>query len=150
MEMVLFVGIQATGKSSFYLERFFRTHVRINLDMLKTLHREDLLVKACLQGKTAFVVDKMNLTRADRATYIGPAKKAGFRICGYSFDSSLTGALQRNARREIADRVPEAGLTGASKRLELPSYSEGFDQLFSVRMDGQGGFAVEEFKTAPT
>jgi hypothetical protein len=46
--------------------------------------------------------------------------------------------------------VPEAGLTGASKRLELPSYSEGFDQLFSVRMDGQGGFAMEEFKTAPT
>ena len=40
MEMVLFVGIQATGKSSFYLERFFRTHVRINLDMLKTHHRE--------------------------------------------------------------------------------------------------------------
>ena len=33
MEMVLFVGIQATGKPSFYLERFFRTHVRINLDM---------------------------------------------------------------------------------------------------------------------
>jgi predicted kinase len=150
MEMVLFVGIQASGKSSFCLERFFRTHVRINLDMLKTLHREDLLVKACLEGKTPFVVDKMNLTRADRAAYIAPAKKAGFRICGYSFDSSLAGALQRNARREIADRVPEAGLTGASKRLELPSYSEGFDQLFSVRMDGQGGFAVEEFKTAPT
>ena len=67
MEMVLFVGIQASGKSSFYLERFFRTHVRINRDMLKTLHREDLLVKACLEGKTSFVVDKMNLRRADRA-----------------------------------------------------------------------------------
>ena len=77
MEMVLFIGIQATGKSSFYLERFFRTHVRVNLDMLKTHHREDLLVKACLEGKTPFVVDKMNLTRADRAAYIGPAKAAG-------------------------------------------------------------------------
>jgi hypothetical protein len=150
MEMVLFIGIQATGKSSFYLERFFRTHVRVNLDMLKTHHREDLLVKACLEGRTPFVVDKMNLTRADRAAYIAPAKKAGFRICGYSFDSSLAGALQRNARRDADDRVPENGLTGASKRLEPPSYSEGFDQLFCVRMDGQGGFAVEEFKTAPT
>jgi hypothetical protein len=35
MEAVLFVGNQATGKSGFYLERFFRTHVRINGDMLK-------------------------------------------------------------------------------------------------------------------
>ena len=58
MEMVLFIGIQATGKSSFYLERFFRTHVRVNLDMLKTHHREDLLVKACLEGKTPFVVTR--------------------------------------------------------------------------------------------
>ena len=148
MEMVLFIGIQATGKSSLYLERFFRTHVRVNLDMLKTHHREDLLVKACLEGKTPFVVDKMNLTRADRAAYIGPAKAAGFRICGYSFDSSLAGALQRNARRDAADRVPEAGLTGASKRLEPPSYSEGFDHLFSVQMDGRGGFALEELKAA--
>jgi predicted kinase len=148
MEMVLFVGIQATGKSSFYLERFFRSHVRINLDMLKTHHREDLLVKACMEGRTPFVVDKMNLTRADRAAYIGRAKAAGFRICGYFFDSNLAGALQRNARRDADDRVPENGLTEASKRLEPPSHSEGFDQLFSVQMDGQGGFAVEELKAA--
>jgi len=146
MEMVLFIGIQATGKSSFYLERFFQTHVRVNLDMLKTHHREELLVKACLEGKTPFVVDKMNLTRADRAAYIGPAKAAGFRICGYSFDSNLVGALQRNARRDAADHVPEAGLKGASEKLQLPSHSEGFDHLFCVQMDGQGGFALEELK----
>jgi predicted kinase len=148
--MVLFIGIQATGKSSFYLERFLRTHVRVNLDMLRTHHREDLLVRACLEGKTPFVVDKMNLTRGDRAAYIGPAKAAGFRICGYFFDSSLAGALQRNARRDSADRVPEPGLMGASRRLESPSCSEGFDQLFCVRMDGQGGFSVQEFTTIPS
>jgi hypothetical protein len=47
MEMILFMGIQATGKSSFYRERFFGTHVRISQDMLKTHRREELLVKAC-------------------------------------------------------------------------------------------------------
>ncbi len=55
MELVLFIGIQATGKSSFYRERFFRTHVCINGDMLKTRRREELLIEACLEGKTAFV-----------------------------------------------------------------------------------------------
>jgi hypothetical protein len=32
MEAVIFIGIQGTGKSSFYLEQFFHTHVRINSD----------------------------------------------------------------------------------------------------------------------
>jgi len=36
MEAVIFVGLQAAGKSTFYRERFFDTHVRINLDMLRT------------------------------------------------------------------------------------------------------------------
>ena len=150
MEMVLFIGIQATGKSSLYLERFFRTHIRINGDMLKTRHREELLVRACLEGKTAFVVDKMNLTRTDRAAYIGPAKAAGFRICGYVFDSDLAAAIQRNARRDSTERVPEPGVRRASKTLQVPSLSEGFDQLFLVRMDGRGGFATERLENVPT
>src|SRR6266404_5311695 len=103
MEAVLFIGIQATGKSSFYLERCFRTHVRINGDMLRTRKREELLVQACLQGKTPFVVDKMNLTKAERATYIVKAKAAGFKVSGYYFPSDLAAALQRNARRDSVE-----------------------------------------------
>jgi ubiquinone/menaquinone biosynthesis C-methylase UbiE/predicted kinase len=143
MEMVLFIGIQATGKSAFYLEKFYRTHVRINGDMLKTRRRENLLIKACLEGKTPFVVDKMNLTRADRAAYIGLAKAAGFKISGYFFESDLAPALQRNARRDSPERIPEGGVRAASKALQSPCSSEGFDQLFAVRMDGGGGFNVE-------
>jgi predicted kinase len=36
MEAVIFTGLQATGKSSFFKERFFSTHVRISLDLLRT------------------------------------------------------------------------------------------------------------------
>ena len=43
MELALFIGIQATGKSSFYKERFYRTHVRVNYDMVKTRDREAIL-----------------------------------------------------------------------------------------------------------
>lgn len=48
MEAVLFIGVQASGKSTFYRERFFSSHVRINLDMLKTRHREKRLLEVCL------------------------------------------------------------------------------------------------------
>ena len=40
MDMVIFIGIQATGKSTFFQEQFADTHVRVNLDMLRTRHRE--------------------------------------------------------------------------------------------------------------
>lgn len=39
MEAVIFIGIQGAGQSSFYKERFFQTHVRSNLDMLRTRRR---------------------------------------------------------------------------------------------------------------
>ncbi|MEN3294973.1 MAG: hypothetical protein V7642_4226, partial [Burkholderiales bacterium] len=42
MEMLLFIGIQASGKSTFYKERFFDTHVRISMDLLRTRNRESV------------------------------------------------------------------------------------------------------------
>ena len=85
MEAVIFIGLQAAGKSSFYQQRFFGTHVRINTDMLKTKHRERLLLDACLAGKQSFVIDKVNAAAEDRATYIGAAKATGFQVVGCYF-----------------------------------------------------------------
>jgi predicted kinase len=146
MEMILFIGIQATGKSSFYLERFYRTHVRINLDMLKTRARERRLVDACIESKTKFVVDNTNLTREDRARYITQARQAGFTIIGYFFQSRVADALQRNSQRTGEQRVPDKAIHGASGRLELPSGNEGFDQLHFVRLNPDNTFTVEEWK----
>lgn len=141
MEAILFVGIQATGKSSFFRERFFDTHVRINLDMLRTRHRERLLLDACLEGKQPFVVDNTNPTRAERARYVELAHARGFRVIAYFFQSGITGALDRNARRERP--VPPRGVRGSHARLQLPSRDEGLDELWFVRMNDDGGFQVE-------
>jgi predicted kinase len=145
MEAVLFCGIQATGKSSFYRERFFRTHVRINLDMLGTRHREALLLRACLEGKQPFVVDNTNISAQDRARYIAAARNAGFRVIGFYFASPLAEALRRNETRAHKERIPPAAIVAAHKRLQLPSRAEGFDELYCVRVT-DGGFAVEELR----
>jgi predicted kinase len=146
MEMLLFIGIQATGKSTFYKERFFRTHLRVNYDMLRTRHREDLLFAAGLESKTKLVIDNTNLTRADRARYIAPAREARYSIIGYFFQSRVQEALARNSRRDDSERVPDAGVHGASGKLELPSLGEGFDRLFFVRIDESQGFVVEDWQ----
>ncbi len=143
MEAVVFVGIQASGKSTFYQRRFFKTHVRIKLDMLRTRRREELLVRACLEAKQPFVVDNTNPTARDRARYVGPAKAAGFRVVGYYFESEVSEALERNASRPERERVPEVGVRGTHSRLEVPSFGEGFDALYRVRIDERGEFVVE-------
>jgi predicted kinase len=145
MEAVIFVGIQAAGKSSFYKERFFNTHVRINLDMLKTRHRERVLLRACIDLKQPFVIDNTNPTAEERVRYIAPAKAAGFRIVVYYFQSRVPDCLARNARREPWERVPGKAIGGTARRLQLPSLAEGFDALHCVRIADDGCFRVEEW-----
>jgi len=144
MEAVIFVGIQAAGKSTFYKERFFDTHVRINLDMLKTRHRERVLLHACIGIQQRFVVDNTNPTVAERARYIEPARAAGFRIVGYYFPARVDESVARNEAREPRKRVPVKGIAGTHKRLQVPTLDEGFDELYSVRIDEHGRFVVEE------
>jgi predicted kinase len=107
MEAIIFIGIQATGKSTFFQQRFFNTHVRINLDMLRTRNRERVLLSACLEAKQPFVIDNTNLTRQARAGYISLAKAAGFSVTGYYFKSALKAALERNSQRSGKALIPE-------------------------------------------
>jgi predicted kinase len=146
MELVVFMGLQATGKSSFFKQRFFQTHVRINLDMLKTRYREQLLFTACLEGKAKTVVDNSNLTKSFRARYIQPARERGFSVSGYFFQSVVADAVARNANRCIEERVPDLAILGGAKSLELPSSEEGFDALYFVRMAAGETFTVEEWR----
>lgn len=142
MEAVIFVGLQASGKSSFYKDRFFSTHVRISLDLLKTRNRERRLMAACLETQQPFVIDNTNPSRAERTKYIEASKTAKYSVIGYYFRSRVQDSLQRNKMR-IAP-VPTAGILSTAKKLELPSLDEGFDNLKYVRLT-ESGFVVEEW-----
>lgn len=132
------MGAQGAGKSSFYRQRFAETHLRINLDMLRTRRRERRLVDVCLAIGQRFVVDNTNPTVEDRARYIAPARAAGFSIVGYRFDLPFEALLARNALREGKARVPEVAIKSTLKRFEEPSLSEGFDSIHRVIADGDG------------
>jgi predicted kinase len=142
MEAVVFCGIQASGKTTFYRERLFETHVRLSLDLLRTRHRERVLLAACLEAGQAFVVDNTNPTVVERARYIGPALAAGFRVVGYFFATDPRAAFARNQRREGRAVVPPAGLFGTQKRLQLPTLEEGFARVDRVEIVEPRGFRV--------
>ena len=149
MEAVVFVGIQASGKSSFYRARFFDTHLRINLDMLKTRHREQILLHACIEAKQPFVVDNTNPSVEERARYIKLARSGGFRVVGYYFSSHPKEALTWNNQRTGKARIPEKGILGTYKRLCVPTMEEGFDELYHAHIDEMGCFITEEMPGEP-
>ena len=116
--------------------------------MLKTRHREKLIFQACLAAKQPFVIDNTNASVAERKRYIALSKEAGFQLVGYYFSSRIQEALERNRHREVAAQIPDKGVFGVAGRLELPSFAEGFDTLWYVKIDGAGGFVVEEWNDA--
>jgi predicted kinase len=140
------IGIQASGKTTFFKERFFNTHVRISLDLLRTRHRQEVLLHACLATQQRFVVDNTNPAVAERQPLIKAAREARFRVIGYYFQSKVSECIERNAVRTDGRRIPDEGILGTSARMELPSLREGFDELYYVRIN-EGGFEVEPWKS---
>jgi len=145
-ECILLIGIPAIGKSTFFLERFVNTHVRINLDMLKTRHREELLVKACIEAKQSFVVDNTNITREKRQRYFNFLEHAkNFLVIGYYFDPQGIQAFDNNRLRSERRRVPDKAIWGMVNQLERPSYAEGFDKLYHVSSVGVDRYHIQPF-----
>ena len=137
-----FTGVQASGKSSFYLLNLAHSHLRINLDMLKTRHRENIIFEAGLASKTKMVIDNTNPTKADRARYIQRAIDAGFEVISYYFETDFQSTLERNSQREGKANIPEVGVRATYKKLETPSLDEGFNEIFKVKIVGNGEFSI--------
>lgn len=146
MELIIFIGIQAAGKSTFYKERFFKSHMRINLDMLRTRSREDIFLEACIRAKQPFVIDNTNTSLEARKKYIDLAKEAKFKIIGYYFKSSINEAVARNEKRLGKEFVPARAIAATYNKLEIPNYEEGFDELYYVSIDKENNFVVEEWQ----
>lgn len=142
MQLIIFTGVQASGKSTFYMLNLYHSHLRINLDMLKTRHRENIIFEAALASKTKMVIDNTNPSKADRARYIQRALDAGFEIMAYYFETDLLSTLKRNSFREGKANIPEIGVRATYKKLEIPHFDEGFDEIFTVKIISNGEFSI--------
>jgi len=143
MEAIILIGIPASGKSTFYKERYADTHVRINLDMLKNRKAEEMIFMACLWAQRNVVIDNTNVKRSERAYYINALKKYNYKkITGYFFDSDVPTCINRNILR--GRPVPDKALVIKYQAIEAPGLAEGFDNLYFVKIDDLG-FIVQQF-----
>ncbi len=144
MEGIIFCGIQAAGKSTFYSHHFMQTHLRISMDLLRTRNRERRFLDLCLQTRQPFVIDNTNPSAEERCRYIEPALAAGFRLTAYYFDISMGEAIRRNAARSGRAKIPVKEIGGTRKRLEVPKLEEGFSRLYTVQLQPNNYFTVAE------
>ena len=143
--IVIMMGVQGSGKSTFYEKYLSKNHVRVNLDTLKTRNKEHLLIDECLSEGKNFAIDNTNPTRADRARYISLAQENGYYIIGYFMESKIKDCIARNALREGKARVPDCAIAATSNKLEIPSFEEGFNELYFVKNDGEA-MIVEKWR----
>ena len=133
--MAIMIGIQGSGKSTFCQERL-SSFYRINLDTLKTRYQEQLAIDECFKCEKNFVIDNTNPTIAERNKYIIQAKKEGYKIIGYFLESKIKDCIARNNQRVGKACIPAKAIAATSNKLQLPSYDEGFDELYFVRIVG--------------
>jgi predicted kinase len=146
-ELIVFSGLQASGKTTFYRERFAATHVHISKDAWpnarKKEERQRRLIDEHLRAGTPVVVDNTNPTPLEREPLIAIARELGARVSSYVFVVTVEEALRRNALRDGRARVDDVGIFAVAKRLVLPDPAERFDARFEVRLSPQG-FVVRE------
>lgn len=150
MELVIFIGLQASGKSTFFRNYLAATHVLVSKDLMRNnrnrARRQAQLVEAALQTGRSVVVDNTNSTVEDRALLIELGNRYSAQIVGYYFESNLKDCLERNQQRAGKHRIPDVGIYATIKKLLRPTYAEGFHQLFYVRMARDCGFDVRPWR----
>ncbi len=149
---MIFVGLPASGKTTFYQHRFAATHRHISKDHWPNAPRKDArqaqLIRSALAAGVPIVVDNTNPAPADRAAIIEIAREFDARVVGYYFTATTREAVGRNRGREGKQRVPDVAIFTKAKRMVVPTREEGFEELYRVAICADGAFDVTNAATA--
>ena len=132
-ELVIFVGLQAAGKSTYYHTHLAATHVHVSKDLMANARdreaRQQQMIGQALKAGRSVVVDNTNPTPVVRAPLVALARRLGARVVAYYFEATVKDAVARNRRREGKARVPDVALFVTAKKMVPPSLTEGFDEV---------------------
>ncbi len=131
-EAIIFVGLQGSGKTTYFKNHFAASHEHISRDIQQTAEREAAFTRECIRLGRSFVLDNTNASRAVRAPYIREAKAAGFAVLCYFFDTPVRTAIGRNNHRKDKKPIPVPAILRTAKRLEPPSLEEGMDEIRTI------------------
>ena len=150
MELIIMIGLQASGKTTFARNRFGESYRYVSKDLLKNnrhpARRQRQLIEEALHQGLSVVVDNTNPTIEERKELIDLGRLYNAEIIGYFFEIQLKQCLERNRTREGKARVPDIAIFATLKKLARPSYAEGFTKLFCVDNKGDQKFEVSDWQ----
>ena len=132
-ELIIFVGMQGAGKSTYYRAHLAATHVHVSKDLMpnarnRDVRQREMIVAALAEGRSV-AVDNTNPTPDVRAPLIELGKSLGARVVAYYFETPVKLAVARNRGREGKARVPDVAIFVTAKKLVPPALGEGFDEV---------------------
>lgn len=146
MELVILIGLQASGKSTFRRNQFDPSHVVVSKDNFQNnrrpSRRQEQLIRAAFREGRSVVVDNTNPRVEDRTTLVRLGREYSATVAAYFVRSTVELSLARNAAREGRARVPEVGILSTAKVFVPPSWSEGFDELYYITPAADMSFLV--------
>lgn len=132
-ELVVMVGLQGCGKSTWVAGHLAGTHAVVSKDQWPNARRRERrqrrLVDELLAAGRDVVVDNTNPSPDERAPLIAIARAHGAVVRAVYVDVPLPVCLDRNAARTGRARVPLVGVLATAKRLVAPTVEEGFDRV---------------------
>jgi predicted kinase len=133
VELVIFVGMQAAGKSTWYATQLAATHVHVSKDLMKNVRDRDArqrqMIEEALGAGRSVAVDNTNPTPLVRAPLIEMGRRHGARVIACYFQTSAKDAVVRNRLREGKARVPDVVIYVTARKIVPPSLEEGFDEV---------------------
>jgi predicted kinase len=136
-ELVVMVGLQGSGKSTWVRENLAGSHTVVSKDHWPHARRREArqrrVVAELLAEGASVVVDNTNPGPADRGALIEAARAAGVPVRAVWLATPAALSWERNETREGRARVPEVGFRGTAARFVPPSVDEGFDRVDVVR-----------------
>lgn len=149
LELVVLMGLQGAGKSSFFRHCFSDSHQIVSKDLMKNRKSksafQEKLIRQFLEANTSVVVDNTNMTLRDREVLISIASQYQAKTILYYFPLSVADSLIRN-KGENRKEVPPVAIFSAAKSHIAPDQSENFDEIYLVYMESVEKFRVQRFK----
>lgn len=144
-ELILLVGVPASGKSTFR-DTFFPEAAIVNPDsfigytkenpwtsvgaMIAWKKSDELLIEYISQCEEKIVFDATFITPKRRKKYIKIAKQNNIKVSAIYLEIPLKVAKERNAKRDPYRTVPEKTIIEMYEKLVPPAKEEGFDEVF--------------------